>query len=609
MNHQSKTPLTSQYKVAAIQYEPRLLDRAGNIADLLELTQEAARNDARIIVLPEMATTGICLYDRSEGSQIVESIPGPTSAAFSKIAEMHGCYIAYGEAEVDLDTDAYYNSSVFVGPQGVVGKYRKTHLFLTEPKWANAGDLGIPVWETEYGCIGMIICHDAAFPETSRVAALQGADVMCFPTNWLERSPSGYWFTRAFDNGIYWIAANRYGQERDIQFSGNSCVIGPDGKMLATQDTGNGIVYADVDLEQARRKGFPGEGGLSKFTQRRPDAYKAITLHSYLWNPNLFHGLYGQRPLPEGRKSALAVVQMCPIPGDVNANKTRIKTILAAEPARSADLVIFPELVTTGYIGKDKGGMVAVAEPVPGPTVTAVTELCHETGQHVILGIAECEGNDLYNCALIIGPGGLVGKYRQLHLDRYGRKWATPGNLPLTTFDIPAGRIGLLVGHDINFPEASRLLSLDGADVICTPAALSFPAPAAVEPTVIPYPEGVNVNTDPLHWILWRQRATDDSAYIAVANQYGEACLGGETYLGLSGIFTPADIYGPRVEVLAPDDGEAVVTLEIDTTSKDKLRPSNPVRLKEFLGLRQPGWYTLCQAKQPPILTQGKPRG
>jgi len=253
--------------------------------------------------------------------------------------------------------------------------------------------------------------------------------------------------------------------------------------------------------------------------------------------------------------------------------------------------------------------MAAVAEPVTGPTVIAVSELCRETGQHVILGMAEREGNALYNSALLIGPNGLAGKYRQLHLDRCGRMWATPGNLPLTTFDIPLGRIGLLVGHDINFPEASRLLSLDGADVVCTPAALTFPAPAAVEPTQIAYPQGVNVNTDPLHWILWRQRATDDSTYIAVANQYGEAYFEGETYLGLSGIFTPADIYGPRVEALAPDDGEAVVTIEIDTTSKDRLRPSNPVRLKEFLGLRQPLWYTLCQAKQPPLLTQGKQRG
>jgi predicted amidohydrolase len=144
------------------------------------------------------------------------------------------------------------------------------------------------------------------------------------------------------------------------------------------------------------------------------------------------------------------------------------------------------------------------------------------------------------------------------------------------------------------------LLALDGADVICVPAALTFPQPTGVDSTAIPYPKGVNVENDPLHWILWRQRATDDSTYIAVANYYG--FHRGHQFLGLSGIFTPSDIYGPRVEAVAFAEEEAVVTLEIDTTSKDQVWPSAPVRAKEFLGLRQPEWYTLCQIEGPPVL-------
>ncbi|HZD55953.1 MAG TPA: nitrilase-related carbon-nitrogen hydrolase [Anaerolineales bacterium] len=595
--HREGMPQLNRYAVAAIQYEPKLFHREKNVADLLELSEEAARNGAKIIVMPEMATTGICFYDREEAASSVEEIPGPTAEAFGQLAKRYGCYIAYGEAEVDPATGAYYNSSVFVGPEGLVGSYRKTHLFLSEPKWAKAGDLGIPVWDTEYGRIGMIICHDAAFPETSRVAALQGADVMCFPTNWLERSPSGYWFTRAFDNGIYWIAANRYGKERNTQFSGNSCIISPNGTLLSCLDMGNGIVYADVDLAQAREKGFPGEGVLSKFTQRRPDVYKAITLDTYLWNPNLFHGLYGHRPLPAGRQSKLAVVQMVPVAGEVAANLKRIEALLGLEPAKNADLVIFPELTTTGLAGED---LASLAEPLPGPTVTGMAVLCRENNQCIVLGIAEREGDQVYNTAALIGPEGLIGKHRQLHLDSRTATWAKPGLTPPRTFDLPLGRVGLLVGHDINFPESTRLLALDGADVICVPAALTFPQPTGVDSTAIPYPKGVNVENDPLHWILWRQRATDDSTYIAVANYYG--FHRGHQFLGLSGIFTPSDIYGPRVEAVAFAEEEAVVTLEIDTTSKDQVWPSAPVRAKEFLGLRQPEWYTLCQIEGPPVL-------
>ena len=550
-----------RYKVAAIQFEPVLFQRERNVAYLLELTEQAALNGARIIVMPEMATTGVCFYNREEASGSVEKIPGPTTEAFGNLARKYNCYIAYGEAEVDLLTGAYYNSSVFIGPKGLVGAYRKSHLFLSEVKWAKGGDLGLPVWETECGRIGMIICHDAAFPETSRVLALQDADVVCFPTNWLERSPSSYWFTRAFDNGVYWIAANRYGRERGTQFSGNSCIISPNGELLSHLDTGDGIVYAEVSLELAREKAFPGEGYLSKFTQRRPDIYKAITLDTYLWNPNLVHGLYGYKPLPKGRKSTIAVAQMVPLTGHVTVNINRIESILREEPAKSANLVVFPELTTTG-LAEDR--LTDLAEQLPGPTITSLTVLCRENNQYIVLGVAERDGDHLYNTAVLIGPEGLVGKHRQWHLNSKSRRWATSGQMPPQTFDIPLGRVGLLVGHDINFPESSRILALDGADVICIPAALSFPQPIGVGSTVIPYPEGVKVESDPFHWVLWRQRATDDSTYIAVANYHGQH--NGLKFLGLSGIFTPSGIYTPRVEALAPTEGEKVVALELDTT-------------------------------------------
>jgi predicted amidohydrolase len=597
-------PLVSLYKVAAIQYESTIFQREKNVADLLRMTEEAATNGAKIIVMPEMATTGICFYDRQEASRVVEPIPGPTSDAFGQIARKYRCYIAYGEAEVNPLTDAYYNSSVFVGPEGVVGVYRKTHLFLSEPKWSKGGDLGIPAWETEFGKIGMIICHDAAFPETARVAALQGIDVMCFPTNWLERSPSGYWFTRAFDNGIYWIAANRYGIERETQLSGNSSIIAPDGTLLATKDIGDGIIYADVDLRFAQEKSFPGEGELSKFSQRRPDAYKSITLDPYLWNPNMFFGLYGHRPLPDGCKFTVAVVQMRPTAGDIEGNRALIESMLLREPARNAHLIVFPELATSGFVGNNQEDMSPMAEPIPGPTLTALTVHCRETGQYIVIGLAEREGENLYNTAVLVGPNGVIGKHRQLHLDRRGRRWASPGNLPFNTFDTKIGRIGLLVGHDVNFPESTRLLALEAADLICIPSALTFPHPVGVGPTEIPYPPGVNTQADPLHWILWRQRATDDSTYIAVANQYGPN--ENDTFLGLSGIFTPAAIYGPRYEAVSAHDGEAIVALELDTSSIDQLWPNNPVRLKEFLALRQPEWYTLCQVDNPPIIQSEK---
>ena len=95
-------------------------------------------------------------------------------------------------------------------------------------KWAKDGDLGLPVWETPLGRIGIMICMDAGYFEPARLLALAGADVLCFPTNWLgEKSPSPAWMTRAYENGCFLIGANRYGLERGVQFSGGSACSTP----------------------------------------------------------------------------------------------------------------------------------------------------------------------------------------------------------------------------------------------------------------------------------------------------------------------------------------------------------------------------------------------
>ena len=240
------TPLP--YRAAAIQFEPTLFDKSANLEALLRLTEEAAAGGAKLIVTPEMATTAYCWATRDEIACDVEPVPGPTTQRFAEIAAQHDCWIVVGLAEVDPETDIYYNSAVLIGPEGPVGLYRKTHSYISEPKWAKDGDLGLPVFETPIGRIAMTICMDACYPETARVPALAGADVICFPTNWLtEKSPSPSWMARAAENGVYLIAANRYGLERGVQFSGGSAVIDPDGSLQSVLDTGDGIVWGWID--------------------------------------------------------------------------------------------------------------------------------------------------------------------------------------------------------------------------------------------------------------------------------------------------------------------------------------------------------------------------
>src|SRR2546421_10266242 len=248
-------PLSNRYRVAAIQYEPTLGEKEKNVTDLLRLVEEAAQHEARLIVLPEMATTGYCWESRDEIAPYVEAIPGPTTERFQELARAYGCYIALSLPEVDPATNVFYNSMVLLGPEGLIGTYRKIHSYISEPRWARDGDIGMPVWETPLGRLTGLICMDAEYFEAARVPALHGADVLLFPTNWLdEKSPSGAWIARAFENGVYLIGANRYGSERGVQFSGGSCILNPDGSIQAYLDNGEGIVYGEVDLRQCRDK-------------------------------------------------------------------------------------------------------------------------------------------------------------------------------------------------------------------------------------------------------------------------------------------------------------------------------------------------------------------
>ncbi len=586
----------SPYRVAAIQTDPTLFAKDENIATLLRLTEEAARAGAKLIVQTEMATTAYCWGSRTEIAPYVEPVPGPTTERFGELAARYGCYIVVGLAEVAPETGIYYNTAALVGPDGVEGVYRKTHSYISEPKWAKDGDLGLPVFDTPLGRIAITICMDAVYPETTRIPALRGADVICFPTNWLsEKSPSPSWMARAFESGVYLIAANRYGLERGVQFSGGSCVIDPDGAVQDFLDVGDGVVYGVVDVRRARDKRLQPGRTEDKLADRRPDAYGNMTLHTYLWNGHTFHGLYELRPLPEGRLSRASVVQMAPTAGDVVGNLDRIATLAAGPEAAGSDLLVFPELAVCGPI-MDMATVESVAEAVPGPATERLREIAARSSTLVVAGLAERDGDRLYNSAVLVSPEGVVGVYRKIHLTADDKAWATPGDGGLPTFDTPVGRIGLLIGYDAVFPEAARSLAIDGADLIACPSLVTGPAVMPWGATVIPHLPHVPVGPTADHFHLWRERARENNTYVAFANGIGASKEGA---MGWSGIFGPGTEDQPRFDALIHGAEAGAVSLPIDTTNLDTPYATNPVRAKDLLGMRMPIWYDPLQVLHP----------
>ncbi|HVB73516.1 MAG TPA: nitrilase-related carbon-nitrogen hydrolase [Ktedonobacteraceae bacterium] len=599
----SESPLT-QYKVAAIQFDPLLGEKENNISNLLRLTEEAAQHGARLIVHPELATSGYCWLSREEIAPHVEPLPGPTTDRFQQLAARYDCYIATSLPEVDPATNVYYNSMALIGPSGLVGVYRKVHSYISEPRWARDGDLGFPVWDTPLGRLAGLICMDAEFFESARIPVLSGADVLLFPTNWLEENcPSNRWIARAFENGAYFIAADRYGLERGVQFSGGSCVLDPDGAIQAYLDTGEGIVYGEVDLRRSRDKRWGplvmDDNGTAhreavgdRIADRCPAEYLTLVNNTYLWEPLKYHGLYALGELPPGQLSGVGIMQTdlstFRQPGQAYASPLEIllgvlRSTLRDHDSARPDVLVLPELMLPGPLPGDRQSTAAVttvaamqsgAIEIPGAETDALVALATEFQISLVLGVAErafensneiYDGRDaihrvpihrvptFYNTILLIDPEGIYGKYRKLHLTASDRLWASPGNLGLPIFDTPAGRIGLATGYDILFPETLRVLAGKGADLVCAPAYLNFPDPIGLAPSSIKYAITVApAEYDATHSLIWRLRATEHNVYLALANWHGAA--DGLRANGYSGIFSPASFVYPWSEVIAEDE-------------------------------------------------------
>ncbi len=261
-------------KVAGVQMEPKLLDKEHNLSKCLETMYLTAGKGARLVVFPECALSGYVFSSLEEALPVAEPIPGPSTERIIAACRELNIFAVVGLLE--RDGDKCYNAAVLLGPEGLVGKHRKAHLpDLGIDRFLHPGDLPFTVYDTGIGKIGIAICYEACFPEHTRILALQGAEIVVLPTNWPDWPvvrvirdllvPA-----RAAENFVYFIAADRIGEERDITFLGGSRIVGIGGAILAeVKEHEEGVIFADLDLTETQDK----MGLLSK---RRPDLYGLI---------------------------------------------------------------------------------------------------------------------------------------------------------------------------------------------------------------------------------------------------------------------------------------------------------------------------------------------
>jgi predicted amidohydrolase len=263
------------------------------------------------------------------------------------------------------------------------------------------------------------------------------------------------------------------------------------------------------------------------------------------------------------REITVAVVQMYPRLGGVEDNLTRMSEFIEKICLQEkVDLIVFPELVITGYECGVR--FTELAERIPGHSVNLLAQRASEFGAHIVFGMAIKEKVEsiLYNAAVFVGPDGeILGDYRKVHLRGEERLPFRPG-YRYTVFETGLGLVGVLVGWDLTFPEAARCLTLDGAELICLCA-----------------------NWEHFHLINeWRTlclaRAYENSVFLAAANRVGEEYT--YSFLGQS------MIVGPRGEIYASIDeeieGYAVAKIDLDDVRKYREE-------FQFLQCRQPFTY------------------
>jgi predicted amidohydrolase len=231
--------------IACINFNPVWGDKAANVDKIKAFVTEAAGQGNQMIIFPELALSGYECSEAVDGEhkacrmhrELAETIPGPTTEKISALAKKLDVYIVFGMPERDKAMqDRHYISAAVIGPDGVQGAYRKLHL----PPWPRFTESlcfwpgnELPVWQTRYVTIGVLICYDFYFfPELARIMTLKGAKLLINTTASAAGPGKPYYIVqqtgcRATENLVYAASANLVGKERTKTYYGHSVIAGP----------------------------------------------------------------------------------------------------------------------------------------------------------------------------------------------------------------------------------------------------------------------------------------------------------------------------------------------------------------------------------------------
>lgn len=270
--------MKERFKVALAQISCKPADKEQNLKKIKIAVTRAKEKGAELVILPELSLTGYVVRDQIY--ELAEEIPGPSTRNIQRIARDAGIHVIFGMPEKSKMAQAtLHNTAVLVGPKGLIGKYRKmylpTHSVFEEKRYFRPGyETG--VFDTDLGKIGLLICYDIYFPEVTRLARLEGAQLtVCISASPAVRRSFFEILTaaRAVENTTFLAFVNLVGVEDGLQFWGGSRLVGPNGRVLAqAKYDEEDFVTSEVDYADIR----PLEAFIPTLKDLRPELFDKL---------------------------------------------------------------------------------------------------------------------------------------------------------------------------------------------------------------------------------------------------------------------------------------------------------------------------------------------
>jgi predicted amidohydrolase len=255
-------------KIGYLQFTPEFGAIEANMARIEALLEGSASAD--LLVLPELASTGYRFASREEALALSQRDDGEFVQFLVGLCERHELHLVAGFNE--REGGLLFNSAVLAGPGGVLGKYRKLHLFTDEKDIFEPGNLGLPVFDAGHCQVGMLVCFDWVFPEAWRTLALAGAQLICHPSNLVLPYAQQAVPVHAMINRVFTVTCNRTGVEKDLSFTGHSVIANTRGEVLSRAPAAaEAVAVVDIDIADADDKQITARNDV--FGDRRTDVY------------------------------------------------------------------------------------------------------------------------------------------------------------------------------------------------------------------------------------------------------------------------------------------------------------------------------------------------